>query len=180
MVKWRPRWPPLIDCSWTLAMVSNPPLRIIKAIISSDFGIGWDFTNWDAPWYLGEQIHKPDFPLAHHQLLALHAPRSFLVIAGQADRPASWQYIQAAQEVHGLYGKKDAAGCFDHGTGHQPTEESIRLAYQWLAEQFDLVLLDVMLPSMDGFAICEQVRKVKPAQPIIMITAKGACVNRSI
>jgi len=110
----------------------------IKAIISSDFGIGWDFTNWDAPWYLGEQIHKPDFPVAHHQLLALHAPRSFLVIAGQADRPASWQYIQAAQEIYALYGKKDAAGCFDHGTGHQPTEESIQLAYQWLAEQFDL------------------------------------------
>ncbi|MEW6355023.1 MAG: acetylxylan esterase [Planctomycetota bacterium] len=108
------------------------------AIIGSDFGIGWNFTNWDAPWYLGEQIHKPDFPLAHHHLLALHAPRSFLVIAGQADRPASWQYIQAAQQVYELYNKKDAVGCFDHGTGHQPTEESIRLAYQWLAEQFNL------------------------------------------
>ena len=43
-----------------------------------------------------------------------------------------------------------------------------------LHEQFDLVLLDVMLPSMDGFSICERVRRVKPSQPIIMITAKGA------
>ncbi len=43
-----------------------------------------------------------------------------------------------------------------------------------LDEQFDLVLLDVMLPTMDGFTICKRVREAKPAQPIIMITAKGA------
>ncbi len=43
-----------------------------------------------------------------------------------------------------------------------------------LDEQFDLVLLDVMLPTMDGFTICKKVREDKPAQPIIMITAKGA------
>lgn len=43
-----------------------------------------------------------------------------------------------------------------------------------LGNYFDLVLLDVMLPSMDGFTICRQVREEKPQQPIIMITAKGA------
>lgn len=43
-----------------------------------------------------------------------------------------------------------------------------------LAGQFDLVLLDVMLPTMDGFTICRQVRLAKPTQPIIMITAKGS------
>jgi DNA-binding response OmpR family regulator len=43
-----------------------------------------------------------------------------------------------------------------------------------LEKQFDLVLLDVMLPSMDGFSVCSKVRAAKPAQPIIMITAKGA------
>lgn len=43
-----------------------------------------------------------------------------------------------------------------------------------LNEQFDLVLLDVMLPTLDGFSICRRVRELKPAQPIIMITAKGS------
>jgi len=43
-----------------------------------------------------------------------------------------------------------------------------------LAEPFDLVLLDVMLPTIDGFSICRKVRQAKPAQPIIMITAKGS------
>jgi len=110
----------------------------IGAIIASDFGIGWDFTNWDAPWYLSDQIHDPQFTLAHHQLLALHAPSSFFLIAGQADRTESWQYILEAQNVYRLYGRENAVGVFHHGTGHQPTEESITLAYKWLAEQFDL------------------------------------------
>lgn len=38
-------------------------------------------------------------------------------------------------------------------------------------EQFSLILLDVMLPEMDGLEICRQVRKVS-AIPIIMVTAK--------
>ena len=41
-------------------------------------------------------------------------------------------------------------------------------------EQFDLILLDVMLPTIDGFSICKEIRKEKPNQGIIIITAKGA------
>jgi two-component system response regulator RegX3 len=41
-------------------------------------------------------------------------------------------------------------------------------------ERFDLILLDVMLPTIDGFSICQQIRKEKPTQGIILITAKGA------
>lgn len=39
---------------------------------------------------------------------------------------------------------------------------------------YDLILLDVMLPTLDGFSICRQIRQKKPDQPIIIITAKGA------
>jgi two-component system response regulator RegX3 len=41
-------------------------------------------------------------------------------------------------------------------------------------EQFDLIILDVMLPTLDGFSICEKIRNKKPEQGIIIITAKGA------
>jgi len=41
-------------------------------------------------------------------------------------------------------------------------------------EPFDLILLDVMLPTLDGFSICKEIRKEKPTQGIIIITAKGA------
>ncbi|MDX1569825.1 MAG: response regulator transcription factor [Xanthomonadales bacterium] len=39
---------------------------------------------------------------------------------------------------------------------------------------FDLVLLDLMLPGVNGFEICEQVREVDRDQPIIMLTARTA------
>ncbi len=41
-----------------------------------------------------------------------------------------------------------------------------------LSGQYDLVLLDVMLPGCDGFSICNEIRKVDRDQPIIMLTAK--------
>jgi two-component system response regulator RegX3 len=43
-----------------------------------------------------------------------------------------------------------------------------------LTGQFDLILLDVMLPGMDGYAICEKIREVDRDQPIIMLTAKSS------
>ena len=111
----------------------------VKAIVGSDFGMGFNFSNWDAPWYLGKKILSPDFTLAHHQLLALCAPRSFFLIGGEADRPASWQYILEAQKIYRLYDSSESIGFVDHGAGHRPTEESLRIAYRWLAEQFNLI-----------------------------------------
>lgn len=43
-----------------------------------------------------------------------------------------------------------------------------------LDKAYDLILLDVMLPTMDGFTICREIRTKKPNQAIVMITAKGA------
>lgn len=44
------------------------------------------------------------------------------------------------------------------------------------AESPDLVLLDVILPDMTGFDICEKIRKgkVRPHTPILFCTARGA------
>ena len=42
-----------------------------------------------------------------------------------------------------------------------------------LAERPDLVLLDVMLPGMNGFEICEELRRCDADLPIILVTAKG-------
>jgi two-component system response regulator RegX3 len=42
-----------------------------------------------------------------------------------------------------------------------------------LGGRFDLLLLDVMLPGVDGFTICERVRAADREQPIILLTARG-------
>ncbi|HJV23715.1 MAG TPA: response regulator transcription factor [Holophagaceae bacterium] len=42
-----------------------------------------------------------------------------------------------------------------------------------LAEKWDLVILDVMLPGMDGFSVCERVREAKNTTPILFLTAKN-------
>ena len=41
----------------------------------------------------------------------------------------------------------------------------------------DLVLLDIMLPEMDGYQVCGEIRKTSPA-PVIMLTAKGETFDK--
>jgi two-component system response regulator RegX3 len=43
-----------------------------------------------------------------------------------------------------------------------------------LGGTFDLVLLDVMLPGLDGFEICNRIRQQDRQQPVIMLTAKSS------
>ncbi len=44
---------------------------------------------------------------------------------------------------------------------------------------FDLVILDVMLPEMDGFEVCKAIRKASDI-PIIMLTARGDVMDRVV
>lgn len=55
--------------------------------------------------------------------------------------------------------------------GAENGNDGLRLA---LSGQFDLILLDVMLPGMDGFEICNRIRQEDKEQPVIMLTAKTA------
>lgn len=50
-------------------------------------------------------------------------------------------------------------------------DQGLRLA---LGGNFDLVLLDVMLPGVDGFEICNRIRQQDRQQPVIMLTAKSS------
>jgi len=47
-----------------------------------------------------------------------------------------------------------------------------------LEGQFDLILLDVMLPNRDGFDICRDVRKAGLTTPILMLTARAQEVEK--
>lgn len=41
------------------------------------------------------------------------------------------------------------------------------------SEDYDLIVLDIMLPGMDGITICKELRKNKIHTPILLLTAKG-------
>lgn len=43
---------------------------------------------------------------------------------------------------------------------------------------YELVLLDVLMPKRDGFSVLEELRKVHPSLPVIMLTARGAEEDR--
>ena len=47
-----------------------------------------------------------------------------------------------------------------------------------IENQFDLVLLDVMLPQISGFDVCRNVRKKGNKTPIILLTAKGEEIDK--
>ncbi len=47
-----------------------------------------------------------------------------------------------------------------------------------LAESYDLIILDLMLPGKDGLEICRELRKQSAYTPILMLTAKGSEMDR--
>ncbi len=47
-----------------------------------------------------------------------------------------------------------------------------------LSDSYDLVILDVMLPGLDGLEICRQMRAERILSPVLMLTARGAVEDR--
>ena len=52
--------------------------------------------------------------------------------------------------------------------------EGLQMALQ---NQTDLLILDIMLPGMNGFEICKKVKIEKPLLPVIMLTARGSEID---
>ena len=48
-----------------------------------------------------------------------------------------------------------------------------------LENHYDLVLLDVMMPKMNGYDVCKNIRIAKPNLPILMLTAKGSIEDKT-
>jgi two-component system alkaline phosphatase synthesis response regulator PhoP len=68
------------------------------------------------------------------------------------------------------------------GEGYEVTwaydgQEGLRKA---LEERPDLIILDIMLPKMDGLEVCREIRQKNMNIPIIMLTAKGGEVDKVV
>ncbi|MEP6864375.1 MAG: response regulator transcription factor [Deltaproteobacteria bacterium] len=61
------------------------------------------------------------------------------------------------------------------GDGHTVTAvaDGVAGVETGLGEQFELVVLDLMLPRLDGIEVCRRLRSARPGLPILMLTARG-------
>ena len=46
-------------------------------------------------------------------------------------------------------------------------------------QNFDLVILDVMMPKMDGLTVCRELKEFAPALPVFLLTAKDDLATRA-
>jgi hypothetical protein len=105
----------------------------VRAAVSSEGGIGTRMSNWDDPWYLGKEILRDGFGREHHELVALVAPRPFLLVGGEsADGARSWPFIEAVLPVYRLYGQPARVGLLRHNKGHTIPPEVAPRVYEWL------------------------------------------------
>ena len=71
----------------------------------------------------------------------------------------------------------------EQGFAADTVQDGVAMDRAFTRNRYDLVVLDIMLPNEDGFAICRRVRASSGAEaniPIIMLTAKGDDVDRII
>jgi len=54
-------------------------------------------------------------------------------------------------------------------------KEGLKMALQ---DQIDLLILDIMLPGMNGFEICKKVKSEKPLIPVLMLTARSSEMDK--
>jgi dienelactone hydrolase len=104
----------------------------IRVAAANEGGIGTRYSNWDAPWYLGRQIRRGTPDHEHHELLALVAPRAFLLLGGDGfDGAQSWPFIEAVLPVYRLYGAACRVGLYNHRQGHHLPPEAAERIYEW-------------------------------------------------
>lgn len=104
----------------------------VKVIVASDFGIGWDQTNWRDLWYWGDKLQQiRSSGMDHSSLLGLFAPKPMMLIAGEYDDDTSFELMKRA---HGYAGNEDKLRIINHATGHRPPMEVLEQGYDFIDE----------------------------------------------
>jgi pimeloyl-ACP methyl ester carboxylesterase len=105
----------------------------LAAVVSSEPGIGLGLSNYEAFWYLGRKRAELPPERDQQELLAMVAPRPFLLIAGESsDGDQSWPYLIAAKGVYGSHESQLRLGALNHRSGHAPSGDSVAKAMDWL------------------------------------------------
>jgi hypothetical protein len=109
-----------------------------KVGVFNEGGIGLRMSNWTDAWYLTAEMKRHIPQREHHELLALIAPRPFLILGGDsADGDASWPFIDAVLPVYRLHDAGERIGLFNHKGKHSFPPKARQLAYRWLDAWLD-------------------------------------------
>jgi dienelactone hydrolase len=103
-----------------------------RVAVFSEGGIGLGYSNWEAEWYLGPRSKAAGFARDNHQLMALVAPRAFLLLAGEsADGDRSWPFVESVLPVYHLLGASERLGWHNHRLGHRypPAAQAVAEAF---------------------------------------------------
>jgi len=102
----------------------------VKVIVASDFGIGWNQTNWKDVWYWGGRLAEmKSAGLDHSDLLSRAHGKPFCLIAGKYDDASSGEMMRRAQ---GYEGHVERLLLINHSTGHTPTLKATQEGYLFL------------------------------------------------
>ena len=102
----------------------------IKAMVVSDFGFGWEQSNWDDPWYWNGRVDTlQKLGLHHTNLLSLAAPKPFCLLAGEYDDASSGEMMGRAA---GYEECPQGLKLVHHGKGHRPPADALEEGYAFL------------------------------------------------
>ena len=102
----------------------------IKVIVASDFGIGWDQTNWGDIWYWGERLGEMrSLHLTNADLLSLAGGKPFCLIAGKYDNEESGRIMRSAS---GYAAHPGWLRLVNHASGHRPPRDATEIGYRFL------------------------------------------------
>lgn len=108
--------------------------------VFNEGGIGLRMSNWTDPWYLTEKMNPHIPAMENHQILALVAPRPFLLMGGEdgsgdkniADGDQSWAFVKEVLPIYQLYQAGDRIGLLNHKGRHSVPLSARKLAYRWI------------------------------------------------
>lgn len=102
----------------------------VKVILASDFGFGWEQSNWYEIWYWGSKLENLKAGgMDHSSLLGIFAPKPMMLIAGQYDNDDSFEMMKKAP---GYEGNKENLKIINHATGHRPPREALEAGYDFI------------------------------------------------
>ncbi len=102
----------------------------IKVIVTSDWGIVWDTTNWSDIWYWGaREAALKAAGHTHAELLDYAGGKPFMIIAGRYDGEPARTMVMGT-EVYRRHPER--AVVLNHATGHRPPPDALEAGYRFL------------------------------------------------